>query len=373
MVVGRAGRSSRRHPAPHASVVGWGGAVESGASLASTTTPPAGTPPIQEGDCAPPPRPLIAVRAGWPTGAGDRRSPLRSGAGRGGTFPGPRPIPHPPSPIPHPPSPIPHPPSPVPSDRDLVDRYGRSATVEQALNPGLVRWRQDDALVAYAPARRAPWGGAVRVVAGRPVCPEGRTAEVAAAFEAEAAAGGAGVCWFGVEWPFLDTLGDARGHLVVGAEPVWDPAGWAAIYDAHSSVRSQVNRARNKGVEAEPWAGRDRPAPARPGRVAGAARAPGARVHDRPARARPPRRPARDRGRPGRRARGLPPDGAGPRPRRPVRRVGDPGGPGAERDGGAPAGPGVPAGRRGGRLVRHARARPALVARPAFPPPPRRR
>ena len=109
--------------------------------------------------------------------------------------------------------------------------------------------------MAYAPARRAPWGGAVRVVAGRPVCPEGRTAEVAAAFEAEAAEGGAGVCWFGVERPFLDTLGDAHGHLVVGAEPVWDPAGWAAIYDTHSSVRSQVNRARNKGVVAELWVG----------------------------------------------------------------------------------------------------------------------
>lgn len=141
------------------------------------------------------------------------------------------------------------------TDRALVDRYGRSATVEQVLNPGLARWRQEDALVAYVPAQRAPWGGAVRVVAGRPVCPEERTAEVAAAFEAEAAAGGAGVLWFGIERPFLDTLGGTHGHLVVGTEPVWDPAGWDAIYNGHASLRGQVNRARNKGVEAELWDG----------------------------------------------------------------------------------------------------------------------
>ena len=111
--------------------------------------------------------------------------------------------------------------------------------------------------MAYAPAQRAPWGGAVHVVAGEPVCPAGRAGEVAAAFEAEAVAGGAGVCWFGVEQPFLDTLQalGPHGSLVVGAEPVWDPAGWDALYASRRSVRAQVNRARNKGVEAVLWDG----------------------------------------------------------------------------------------------------------------------
>ena len=144
---------------------------------------------------------------------------------------------------------------PRPTDRALVDRYGWAATAEQTLNPGLVRWRRPDALVAYAPARRAPWGGAAWVAGGEPVCPPGRHAEVAAVFEAEAAAGGAVACWFGVERPFLEALGEGHGRLVVGAEPVWDPARWDALYAAHRSIRGQVSRARNKGVEAEPWAG----------------------------------------------------------------------------------------------------------------------
>ena len=147
----------------------------------------------------------------------------------------------------------------MPSDRDLVDRYGRASTVEQTLNPGLARWRSEDALVAYTLARRSPWGGAVRVVAGEPVCPPGRAAEVAAAFEADAAAGGAGVCWFGVERPFLDALGPSHGRLVVGAEPVWDPAGWERVCAEHRSVRAQINRARNKGVEAVLWTGPSTP------------------------------------------------------------------------------------------------------------------
>ena len=141
------------------------------------------------------------------------------------------------------------------SDRALVDRYGRASTVEQTLNPGLVRWRRDDALVAYAPARRGPWGGAVRIAAGEPVCPPGQAADVAAAFEADAAAGGAGVCWFGAERPFVDALGPDHGRLVVGAEPVWDPGRWEQIVSEHRSVRAQIHRARNKGVEAVLWDG----------------------------------------------------------------------------------------------------------------------
>lgn len=143
------------------------------------------------------------------------------------------------------------------TDRALVDRFGRNAAVEQTLNPGLVRWRRDRALVAYAEARRAPWGGAARVVTGEPVCPPSEVSAVAAAFEADAAAGGAAVCWVGVDDAFqavLDGVGP-HGRLVIGAQPVWDPASWDAIYGSTSSVRAQVNRARNKGVEVREWTG----------------------------------------------------------------------------------------------------------------------
>ena len=143
------------------------------------------------------------------------------------------------------------------TDRALVDRFGRNAAVEQVLNRGLVRWRRDHALVAYAEAQRSPWGGAVRVVVGEPVCQLEAVAHVAAAFEAEAAAGGAAVCWVGADGAFVDALGRGgrHGSLVLGAQPVWDPAGWDALYAATSSLRAQVNRARNKGVTAEPWVG----------------------------------------------------------------------------------------------------------------------
>ena len=143
------------------------------------------------------------------------------------------------------------------SDRALVDQFGRHAAVEQVLNAGLVRWRQEQALVSYAEAHRAPWGGAVRVVAGEPVCSEPEVAAVAAAFERDAAAGGAAVCWFGVGDAFLRVLDGVgpHGRLVVGAQPVWDPAGWDAIYGSTASVRAQVNRARNKGVTVETWTG----------------------------------------------------------------------------------------------------------------------
>lgn len=138
------------------------------------------------------------------------------------------------------------------SDRDLARRFGADVTIEQALNPGLRRWHTDDAFVAYAPGRRVPAGPVVRVAAGGPVCAPDRLGAVAEAFERDAAEGGEGVCWFGADERVRTAL-PAHTALVVGAQPVWTPTRWPDILASKASLRAQVRRAENKGVEVEAW------------------------------------------------------------------------------------------------------------------------
>ena len=135
--------------------------------------------------------------------------------------------------------------------RDLVLRWGRNATAYQILNPGFRRWFSSggDAVVGFVPTRR------YRVVAGAPSCPEERLAAVAAEFEQDARREGRQVCWFGAERPLVEALAP-RGRsdrLVLGAQPVWDPAGWQAVLAAKASLRAQLHRAANKGVALEAW------------------------------------------------------------------------------------------------------------------------
>jgi len=40
---------------------------------------------------------------------------------------------------------------------------------------------------------------------------------------------------------------------LLGAQPSWDPEDWAGIIATHSSLRAQLNRARNKGVSVALW------------------------------------------------------------------------------------------------------------------------
>ena len=135
--------------------------------------------------------------------------------------------------------------------RALVLRHGWNATAYQILNPGISLWfsRTGDAVTGFV--RR----GAVRVVAGAPVCAEDRLAQVSREFEADAARVGARVCYFGAE-ARLESLrrDDARYSMVsLGAQPAWHPAGWSAAVDGHRSLRAQLARARNKGVRAVEW------------------------------------------------------------------------------------------------------------------------
>jgi phosphatidylglycerol lysyltransferase len=143
--------------------------------------------------------------------------------------------------------------------RELVLRYGWNSTAYQILNPGIAHW--------YAPGRRAVvgyvrWGRHV-IAAGGPVCAQAELPEVASQFETWAAAEGRQVCYFGAEGRLRDLLDRSEEHTTValGAQPVWDPRTWEAdVVGKLPSLRSQIRRARRKGIEVErvsPTAARD--------------------------------------------------------------------------------------------------------------------
>src|SRR3982750_4850594 len=77
--------------------------------------------------------------------------------------------------------------------RDLVMRHGWNAVSYQILNPGMRLWFSSagDAVVGYVAS------GRVRVVAGAPICPADRLADVALELEADASARRERVVFFG--------------------------------------------------------------------------------------------------------------------------------------------------------------------------------
>lgn len=129
----------------------------------------------------------------------------------------------------------------------LVMAHGWNTTSYQVLNPGFHYWfdPEGDAMAGVVPTRR------VWVVGGAPVCAEQRLAAVSQRLEATAAAAGARVCYVAaqdrLEGIKRHDLGASRLHL--GAEPCWDPRRWEGVLASHASVRAQVARSRNKGVE----------------------------------------------------------------------------------------------------------------------------
>jgi phosphatidylglycerol lysyltransferase len=140
---------------------------------------------------------------------------------------------------------------PVERARELVLLYGWNSTAYQIINPGITLWFSagDDAVIGYVSRH------GVRVVAGAPVCGDERLAAVTAEFEEEAAVQGERVCYFCAEERLEQLYRNTRGHTktILGAQPAWDPAGWNGIIASRSSLRAQLNRARNKGVSVAEW------------------------------------------------------------------------------------------------------------------------
>lgn len=135
--------------------------------------------------------------------------------------------------------------------RDLVMRYGWNSTCFQIVNPGIEYWFGPDgnSVVGYVSS------GNVRVVAGAPVCIFKDLQNVVAEFELAAASENSRVCYFGAEGRLESLFRHAPDHsfVLLGAQPVWHPADWAEIVSRHSSLRAQINRARNKNVTISEW------------------------------------------------------------------------------------------------------------------------
>jgi len=135
--------------------------------------------------------------------------------------------------------------------RELVLEYGWNSTAYQILNPGFELWfsSMHQAVVGYVRA-----GGRL-VVGGAPVAADAALRDVAQEFERDAAKRGAGVVYFGAEGRLEDLYRATKTHssILLGAQPSWNPASWTDIIASHSSLRAQLNRARNKGVSVELW------------------------------------------------------------------------------------------------------------------------
>jgi len=135
--------------------------------------------------------------------------------------------------------------------RELVMRYGWNTTCFQIVNPGIEYWFGNDgeSVVGYVST------GKVWVVAGAPVCSLSDLPSVANAFEEEALTNGATVCYFGAEARLETLYHSSKTHskLLLGAQPVWHPKNWTEVFAKRSSLRAQLNRARNKGVTIREW------------------------------------------------------------------------------------------------------------------------
>jgi phosphatidylglycerol lysyltransferase len=130
--------------------------------------------------------------------------------------------------------------------RELVLAYGWNSTSFQIVNPGIKRWFSDDgdAVVGYVPA------AGFRIVAGAPVCRLDRVPEIISAFELDAKRCGQKVCYFCAESRLEGSIAQSSKHakFLLGAQPTWNPKDWTQLVKDHRSIRSQLNRAQNKGV-----------------------------------------------------------------------------------------------------------------------------
>jgi len=135
--------------------------------------------------------------------------------------------------------------------RELVMRYGWNTTCFQIVNPGIEYLFGEDgeSVVGYVST------GKVRVVAGAPVCGMAELPSVAVRFEKIAADEGETVCYFGAEARLEAFYHASKDHakVLLGAQPVWHPKNWKDVIARRSSLRAQLNRARNKGVTIREW------------------------------------------------------------------------------------------------------------------------
>ena len=135
--------------------------------------------------------------------------------------------------------------------RSILLEHGWNTTCFQILNPGIEHWfsRAGDAVAGFVSAN------GYRVVGGAPACAFERLPYVAAELEKDAAAVDEKVCYFLAEARLESVLSDSPRHsfVLLGAQPVWDPAKWSDIIRTNKSLRAQLHRAKNKNVVVREW------------------------------------------------------------------------------------------------------------------------
>jgi phosphatidylglycerol lysyltransferase len=128
-------------------------------------------------------------------------------------------------------------------------RYGWNSTAYQILNPGIRHWfdASGSAVVGYVRKHR------YLLAAGAPICPLEELADIVRKFEAFAGEQGCRVCYVCAAGRLRELLGQSEYHCsaAMGAEPVWDPNQWPGTIKRRRSLRAQLHRAANKGVQIE--------------------------------------------------------------------------------------------------------------------------
>lgn len=132
----------------------------------------------------------------------------------------------------------------------LLARHARTATAFQSLAPGMRHWfdrandsgttTDDIGTVAYVDT------GSAWVAAGEPVASREHTIGVAERFVAHATSVHKRAAFFATEGALAASPRFRR--VLIGEQPVWNPADWSAVIAANRSLREQLRRARAKGI-----------------------------------------------------------------------------------------------------------------------------
>jgi phosphatidylglycerol lysyltransferase len=135
--------------------------------------------------------------------------------------------------------------------RELVLTHGWNSTSFQIINPGIKRWfsEANDSVVGFVSCN------GVRVTVGAPVCEKSRLPEITAEYELDAEKDTEKVCYVCAEERLESIYTNSTNHtkVLLGAQPVWNPANWDSIVTKYKSLRAQLNRARNKSVKVSEW------------------------------------------------------------------------------------------------------------------------
>jgi phosphatidylglycerol lysyltransferase len=127
---------------------------------------------------------------------------------------------------------------------DLIRRFGTDAVSFLAFESSMRLWFDVEAGGASEGVVAFNDTGTAWIAAGRPVAEASRVPQVAARFVQSARENGRRACFFATESGAID--GFAR--LLLGEQPVWEPAGWPAMLASHRRLREQIRRPRAKGV-----------------------------------------------------------------------------------------------------------------------------